>query len=204
MQFPIAEEISMPKNTSGNDRRLNDLHVGLYNLLQQWDRENEHCCGLLENICQGRIQLMDLMEAKGRTGESGGGDFHRQMFISDATLRNSELLCASIPKFESFLQRLRKFGPKLNALNDLISSSTSSNLAMSSDDRQQLLQFRTKELVDLFPIILGMYEQELAFKRDSIEDLALFDDQDLFTVFISAWKHGIYIEPSIISLIYPL
>ncbi|KAL3089599.1 hypothetical protein niasHT_030108 [Heterodera trifolii] len=195
------DEFSVLKNSSGVGRRLNDLHVSIYNLLQQWDNENQNCCELLERICQCRIQMIDRMKVNGKADNEA--DLHRQMFITDVILRNSELLCTSIEKFDSFLFRLRKIGPKLAALNDLISSTLSDDTSTSPDDPHQLLQFRAKELLDLFPIVLEMYEQELSFKRDSVVDLAVFDDKDLFTAIISAWKHGIYIEPAIVSLLYP-
>ncbi|KAL3097803.1 hypothetical protein niasHS_000538 [Heterodera schachtii] len=195
------DEFSVLKNSSGVGRRLNDLHVSIFNLLQQWDNENQNCCELLERICQCRIQMMDRIKANRKADNEA--DLHRQMFITDVILRNSELLCTSIAKFDSFWLRLRKFGPKLAALHDLISSTSSDDTSASPDDAHQLLQFRAKELLDLFPIVLEMYEQELSFKRDSVVDLAVFDDKDLFTAIISAWKHGIYIEPAIVSLLYP-
>lgn len=129
------------------------------------------------------------------SGEDPPATALRDSFDYGETLvRAAEDLTALLESFASVLRQMRKALPLLGPLCQCV-----------PDELQGSLLFQQiHQLADIAPCIIEMYEKELSFKRDSIEQIALSDDPTLSSAILSSWKNHVYVEPGPLSLLYAL
>ena len=120
------------------------------------------------------------------------------MLIIDEIVDSSELIYSYLASYKKISENIDRHTSTLSALLEL---SLSSN---HSSDIQYGAKHKIVELSKIVPFINQMYEYELSFKIDSIEDISVVDNEDLFSSILTSWINGVYVEPSTLTHIYSL
>jgi len=110
----------------------------------------------------------------------------------DEILRDSEQIASNLSKFTPIIDRLKQIQPKMSALRELILSKSNNSL----------LKMRIEHICAHLPHLIQAFEEEMAFRKNSIKDFALTDDKNVFKIIYSSWKWQLYVKDIFIHFIF--
>ncbi|KAK0417355.1 hypothetical protein QR680_012960 [Steinernema hermaphroditum] len=195
----------------GTKRRLNDFCIGFWNETENWNRVNEECRVLLEEIVNARAilngakhQAGDLATAKdegeqmlcepskssGSSGTSSLSELERYR-LNEAIIRQSEHLVAEMET------RYPKIVRRMNAAVEKIPAIRSYVVAEASPEDANRFAAVVETASDVYPKLSKMYEKELAAKRTALCDLAAFDDHKVSMAVVASWLHEAFVDHSL-------
>ncbi|VDK70944.1 unnamed protein product [Gongylonema pulchrum] len=131
------------------------------------------------------------VEVSGKHIESGDKDR-----IMHEIVRDAEELA------EMVNERMARVVDKLQSARDRLTGFQ--NLIEMHGDKPAIVQHKLTELREILPLLIKMYRNELGAKRAALNDLASFDNRDIFLAITASWSHQAFIDRSLLSRLYSM
>lgn len=140
----------------------------------------------MERMANSRTQLLSKSKLKTL-------DHNDVLFTSDELVMEAERFCAKLSSFSDILRRLRIAVESISPLR---------RCAIRENNDMLLKQIDELKRIGLQLTVI--YENELKFKHDSIDDFVLYENVDVSSAILSCWKNGVYTDHSLLSCLYSL
>ncbi|VIO92177.1 TPR Domain containing protein [Brugia malayi] len=220
------------KDSTENDmqRYVRDFCVEIWNMTQRWEELNGSTYNLLEKIVNNRLfliyaQPVDVAEEKSVEREEPESDLsalllgqkdwngsitnvelQRNRLEQSGTNRTVEEIVRDVEKLVTLVNEqmswvvdeLQNMRERLAGLKKL------ENIQGDRRNLSGLQNPKLKELSEILPLIVKMYQEELKAKRAALNDLANFNSRDIFLVITASWSHQAFIDRSTLSRLYSL
>lgn len=164
----------------------------MWNLTQKWNELSIDCSVTLERLANNRREL-HAVSKKFQKQESN--DKYQVMFVSDLIVVDAELVASKLTIFRDFYRKFQR-------VLDVLSAIKKCALVLKPGAVQ--LRKKITEFDCFIPDLVSMYESELSFKLNSIEEFSFSNDINMFSAIISSWVYGVYIDSAIISCLHAL
>ncbi|VDO25670.1 unnamed protein product [Onchocerca flexuosa] len=220
------------KDSTENDmqRYVRDFCTEIWNMTQRWEELNGSTYNLLEKIINNRLciiyaQSVDVVEER---------DLEKDRLESDLTAlllgeKGSDCNATNVESARNRLERneisriTEKIVQDVERLVDLVNVQMARIVGQLQKMRERLAGLRKlehiqgdrenlprlqnpklKELSEILPLIVKMYQEELKAKRAALDDLANFNSRDIFLTISASWSHQAFIDRSTLSRLYSL
>lgn len=211
-------------------RHVRDYCIEVWNITQRWEELNGLTYNLLEKIVNNRLCLMyvqsaDVVEEKDKGKEELKSDLGTLLLnekgngygamsvelqknrleqnetgkITEKIVRDVEELVAVVNmQMTQTVDELQNMRERLAGLKKL------ENLQGHGRNLPHFQSPKLKEMGEILPLIVKMYQEELKAKHAALDDLANFNSRDIFLAITASWSHQAFIDHSILSRLYSL
>lgn len=211
-------------------RHVRDFCIEIWNITQCWEELNGSTYNLLEKIINNRLRLMyaqsaDVVEERDEEREGPKSDLSALLLdekigdhsttsvelqsnrleqneisrITENTVRDVEELVTLVHvQMVRTVDKLQSMRERLAGLKKL------ENMQGDGRNLSHLQNPKLKELSEILPLIVKMYQEELKAKYAALNDLANFSSRDIFLAVTASWSHQAFIDRSTLSRLYSL
>ncbi|KAM3723175.1 RNA polymerase-associated protein [Dirofilaria immitis] len=231
IQPKTSVEIPLKDSTENDIQRyVRDFCVDIWNTTQRWAELNGSTYSLLEKIINNRLCLIyaqsaDFAEERNMKKEELKSDLTTLLLNkkgNDCDITNVELIRNRLERNE--ISRItEKIVWDVEELMDLVNVQMArivnklenmrerfvglkklEHMRRDRENMSHLQNPKLKELSEILPLIVKMYQEEFKAKRIALDDLANFSSRDIFLAISASWSHQAFIDHSTLSRLYSL
>ncbi|VDN08031.1 unnamed protein product [Thelazia callipaeda] len=221
------------KDSAENDvqRCVQDFCVEVWNNTQSWEEVNGTAYSLLEKIINSRLYVMYYKSAGNVSKRGIAESEHTQSDLSAILLSKKRV--SNIAENDSSVQNKLETNEVSKLMENIVGdveelvTLVNSQMARIVDNLQRSRErfaglkklermkelkenqtykrsFKLKEMNEILPLIVKMYQEELKAKRAALDDLANFNNRKVFMAIMASWSHQGFIDRSLLSRLYSL
>ncbi|VDK74331.1 unnamed protein product [Litomosoides sigmodontis] len=211
-------------------RYVQDYCIEIWNITQRWEELNGSTYNLLEKIVNNRLCLMyarspDVVGRRGVENEESESGLSALLLneelsghstsstklqrarleqneisrVTEEIMRDVEELVALVNvQMTRIVNELQSMRERLAGLKKL------ENIKGEGRSPPHLQSPKLKEMNEILPVIVKMYQDELKAKHAALDDLANFDSRDVFLAITASWSHQAFIDRPTLSRLYSL
>ncbi|VBB28960.1 unnamed protein product [Acanthocheilonema viteae] len=220
------------KDSTENDmqRYMRDFCVEIWNITQRWEELNGSTYILLEKIVNNRLCLMYaqsadvkkerdvgkkesesdlsalLLNEKDNGCSTTSVELQRNRLEQNESSRITEKIVRDVEELVELVNvQMTRMVDELQSMRERLAGLK--KLENLQRDRRNLPHFQNpklKEISEILPLIVKMYQEELKAKHAALDDLANFGSRDIFLAIMASWSHQPFIDRSTLSRLYSL